>query len=175
MQCPRCNRGLQNRLAGDVYVDVCEQSCGGIWLDQFELKKLDEPHESVGESLLTLQPPDRPALDLTHRLGCPKCPGVVMMRHFASIRRQVEVDECPTCAGFWLDHGELGRIRALFESEAQRIQATEEYFDEIFGEKLAAMRAESAAKLASARKIAHAFRFICPSYYIPGDQDWGAF
>jgi len=24
-------------------------------------------------------------------------------------------------------------------------------------------------------KISNMFRFICPSYYIPGKQDWGAF
>jgi hypothetical protein len=29
--------------------------------------------------------------------------------------------------------------------------------------------------LRKARRIAHAFRFICPSYYIPGKQSWGAF
>jgi hypothetical protein len=29
--------------------------------------------------------------------------------------------------------------------------------------------------LRKARRIAHAFRFICPSYYIPGEQDWGRF
>jgi len=29
--------------------------------------------------------------------------------------------------------------------------------------------------LESARKIANAFKFICPSYYIPGKQAWGAF
>jgi hypothetical protein len=29
--------------------------------------------------------------------------------------------------------------------------------------------------LKKARRIAHAFRFICPSYCIPGEQDWEAF
>jgi hypothetical protein len=28
-------------------------------------------------------------------------------------------------------------------------------------------------ELRKARRIAYAFRFICPSYYIPGEQDWG--
>jgi hypothetical protein len=27
----------------------------------------------------------------------------------------------------------------------------------------------------TAGRIAYTFRFICPSYYIPGGQDWGAF
>jgi hypothetical protein len=36
-------------------------------------------------------------------------------------------------------------------------------------------RAKTMEDLRKARRIAHAFRFICPSYYIPGEQDWGAF
>jgi hypothetical protein len=29
--------------------------------------------------------------------------------------------------------------------------------------------------LKKAQKVAHAFRFMCSSYYMPGEQDWGAF
>jgi hypothetical protein len=29
--------------------------------------------------------------------------------------------------------------------------------------------------LKKAQKVAHAFRFNCSSYYMPGEQDWGAF
>jgi len=37
------------------------------------------------------------------------------------------------------------------------------------------MEAEDQAKLNKVLKISNMFRFICPSYYIPGKQDWGAF
>ena len=40
---------------------------------------------------------------------------------------------------------------------------------------LAVERTKTMEDLRKARRIAHAFRFICPSYYIPGEQDWGAF
>ena len=30
-----------------------------------------------------------------------------MMRHFFSVKRQVEVDECPGCGGFRLDAGKM--------------------------------------------------------------------
>ena len=53
--------------------------------------------------------------------------------------------------------------------------AAEEYFSEVFGGELAAMEAEDQAKLNKVLKISNMFRFICPSYYIPGKQDWGAF
>jgi hypothetical protein len=66
-------------------------------------------------------------------------------------------------------------LRSLFNTEEERHKAADEYFSEVFGDKLAAMQAEDEAKLAKARKISNMFRFICPSYYIPGKQDWGAF
>ena len=98
-----------------------------------------------------------------------------MMRHFFSVKQGVEVDECPSCAGFWLDAGELRQIRGLYETEADRKKAAHEYFDEVFGEELKAQQVENVEKLAKTKRIANIFRYICPTNYIPGRQKWGAF
>ncbi len=175
MKCPACGNQLQQVAAGDVTVDVCKGGCGGIWFDNFELKKFDEPHEEAGQALLEIELAPNVSVDHSKRLNCPKCDGVVMMRHFFSVKKQVEVDECPNCAGFWLDAGELRAIRELFKTEAERHKAAEEYFKGVFGDELAAREAEDQAKVERSRRIANIFRFICPSYYIPGKQNWGAF
>jgi len=175
MKCPACGNLLQETTIGDVTVDICKGGCGGIWFDQFELKKFDEPHESAGEALLDIERDESITIDHTKRLKCPKCDDVVMMRHFFSVKKKAEVDECPGCGGFWLDAGELRKIRSLFGTEEERHKAAEEYFSEIFGEHFAAMKAQNKVQLAKTRKIANMFRFICPSYYILGKQDWGAF
>jgi len=175
MECPVCGNQLQQMTAGDVTVDVCKGGCGGIWFDNFEMKKFDEPHESAGEQLLEIERDESITVDHTKRLKCPKCDDVVMMRHFFSAKKNVEVDECPGCSSFWLDAGELGRLRSLFKTEEERNKAADEYFEEVLGHKLAAMQAEDEAQLNKAKKIANMFRFICPSYYVPGKQDWGAF
>ena len=175
MKCPACSNQLQKMTVGDVTVDVCKGGCGGIWFDNFELKKFDEPHESAGEELLDVECDASTVVDRTKRLKCPKCNDIVMMRHFFSVKKEVEVDECPSCGGFWLDAGELGKICTLFNTEEERHKAADDYFSEVFGDKLTAMCAGDKAKLNKARKIANMFRFICPTYYIPGKQDWGAF
>jgi len=175
MNCPACQNMLQEITVSDVKVDVCKGGCGGIWFDNFELKKFDEPHESAGEELLDIERDPNIMVDHKKRLKCPKCDDVVMMRHFFSVKKEVEVDECPGCGGFWFDAGELGKIRGLYDTEQERHNAVEEYFSEVFGDKLAALEAEDQAKLNKAQKISNVFRFICPSYYIPGKQDWGAF
>src|SRR3989442_11798551 len=67
--------------------------------------------------------PRDPAIqvDFKKRRNCPKCGDVVLMRHYYSKKRGVMVDECPNCAGFWLDAGELEQIR----SEREALQAEE--------------------------------------------------
>jgi Zn-finger nucleic acid-binding protein len=98
-----------------------------------------------------------------------------MMRHYFSVKHKVQVDECPGCAGIWLDAGELGQLRELFESEEARVKAGEEYFQEVFAADIAAAEAENAAKVAKAQKFANMLKWVCPTAYVPGKQKWGAF
>jgi uncharacterized protein len=123
MICPVCDRELKGITAQGLTVDVCKGGCGGTWFDQHELAKVDEVHEPVGEQLLSVARDESVQVDHTQRRGCPKCDGTVMLRHFFGIKHEVEVDECPRCAGFWLDHGELAKIRSQFDSPEEREQA----------------------------------------------------
>ena len=98
-----------------------------------------------------------------------------MRRNFFTSKREIEVDECPGCAGMWLDQGELSTIRSQFTDEKARKEAALEYFDELFGDQLKERATERQEEYERARKTARMFRFICPSNYIPGKQEWGAF
>ena len=146
-----------------ITVDVCKGGCAGIWFDRYELMKVDESHESAGEELSNIEgdPAVLSTIDHTKRLSCPKTPEVVMMRHFFSVN--------------WLDVGELATIRTEFATEEERDQAAAQYFSELFDSELIAAHSETLEDLESAQRIAYIFRFICPSYYIPGKQEWGAF
>lgn len=136
--------------------------------------KVDEAHESTGEALLDISPHKPVPVDHAARRACPKCTDVMMQRHFFSVRREIEVDTCPGCGGVWLDTGELAALRSQFKTEQERKQAADEYFSKLFGEQLEKEAAKGEA-LEGARKFANAFRFVCPSYWIPGKQHWGAF
>ena len=175
MKCPACDNALQEVRVNGITVDVCAGGCAGIWFDNFELQKMDESHEAAGERLLELERNDSVAVNHQQRRACPRCDDQVMMRHFFSVKREVEVDECPGCGGFWLDQGELGTIRTQYASEEYRKQAAHDYFQDVFGEELERMQVESEEKLQKAQRIVRIFRFICPSYYIPGKQSWGAY
>lgn len=174
MQCPACDNPLTQIEAGGVLVDICKGGCGGIWFDNYEFQKFDEPHESAGETLLKIEM-NPGTCDTGSRHSCPKCSGIILSRHFMSVKRKVEIDECPQCGGIWLDAGELGQIRNLFNTEEKRVQAAEKYFSDVFESDLLKVHQESQEKVAQARRFTNMFKYITPSYYIPGKQTWGAF
>jgi len=87
------------------------------------LQKFDEERETAGKPLLNIQRDERIILDKSRKRECPRCAGVKLCRHFFSAKRRVEVDECPGCAGYWLDAGELALIRTEKDQAATADQA----------------------------------------------------
>ena len=96
---------------GSVAVDVCNGGCGGIWFDAFELNQVDEAHEAAGEHLLHIERDPSLQVDYARKRACPRCDGIKLKRHLFNPKIKVQVDHCPNCAGYWLDDGELDKIR----------------------------------------------------------------
>ena len=173
MKCPTCDIDLAQVTIENIQLDVCKDGCGGIWFDRFELEKMDEPHEFTDENLIDVLAIESPVgYDPTLKRQCPKCGDMIMMRHFFSFKKEVEVDHCPKCAGYWLDEGELFKIRKLFESESDRTEATKKYFSDLFDMELSKMKKESEEKAQQAQKIANMFRLISPKHYFDKIKNW---
>jgi len=175
MKCPACGRELQEKKVDDIVVDVCGNGCGGIWFDNYELQRVDEQHEAAGEELLDIEVDNDVKMDYSKIRLCPRCEGQKMVKHFISVKSEIEIDECYKCGGIWLDKGELGNIRKQFTTDEERQNAAKEYLDNQIGPELQKMHSGSESQLEKAKKFAKMFRFICPSYYIPRKQEWGAF
>ena len=111
MKCPACFNALSSTTIGKLTVDVCRGGCGGIWFDAFELQQVDEPQESTGAWLVNVERDPNLHVDPTPKRACPKCDGVKLKRRYFSAKRRIEVDECPGCGGYWLDAGELEKVR----------------------------------------------------------------
>ena len=131
MKCPACDRQLAEVQVGAVVVDICQGGCGGVWFDAFELQRVDEDHEAAGEHLVNIQRDPKRVVDHSRKRACPRCDGVILKRQLFSPKIKVEVDHCPGCAGYWLDAGELEKIRLDQKSAAapkpgQKAQVTSE-------------------------------------------------
>ncbi len=119
MKCPACERFMVEEDFGQVHVDICKNGCKGIWFDWKELSKLNESHEGVGKAMEDAL--NSPRVIDAHRdpLKCPKC-GIPMQTHKYSSAKEVTVDECYACGGFFLDSGELKLIRDQYMNENER-------------------------------------------------------
>jgi Zn-finger nucleic acid-binding protein len=122
-------------------VDACRGGCGGIWFDNFELSRVDEAHERLGEALAALDF-DPNAIILREKRPCPKCAGITMLQHKFSREKLVTVDECPNCGGVWLDGGELAEIRHPVTTAAERKQASQAFFSRLATAELAQLRSQ---------------------------------
>jgi Zn-finger nucleic acid-binding protein len=124
MKCPACDFDLTEMEMGGVKLDTCHGGCGGIWFDAFELQRVDDRNEVATEYLLRIQRNPKKVVDFSRKRACPRCDGVKLKRHFFSALKKVEVDHCPNCGGYWLDAGELEKIRAEKALEAKVAEAS---------------------------------------------------
>ena len=124
MKCPACDFDFTEMEMGGVKLDTCHGGCGGIWFDAFELQRVDDRNEVATEYLLRIQRNPKKVVDFSRKRACPRCDGVKLKRHFFSALKKVEVDHCPNCGGYWLDAGELEKIRAEKALEAKVAEAS---------------------------------------------------
>lgn len=165
MKCPVCENDITSVKAGKVTVDVCDGGCGGIWFDNFELQKFDEPQENATQLLGNITINKAIQIDYSKKRQCPKCDDITMMRHFFSARRKVEVDECPNCGGYWLDAGELALIREEHQSEQEKQMAAERHLDELSKKQLETMLSGDRKETERAKRISHVFSFTSSIRY----------
>jgi Zn-finger nucleic acid-binding protein len=122
LRCPACGHGLVERTVDDLAVDVCDGGCGGIWFDNGEIEEVDDRDEAAGEALARIEGGCASTVDHARKRACPRCEGLLMLKRRFGPRQPVEIDECPGCAGIWLDAGELKAIREAFTGSDERAQ-----------------------------------------------------
>ena len=165
MKCPVCKTEMTEQDFGGVKIDVCKDGCKGMWFDWFELTKLDEKNEGFGETLQEALKYPRANDENRGQINCPKC-SIPMQVHKYQSAKEVNVDECYKCAGFFLDSGELKAIRDNFMSEQEQEAYSEKLLAEIPDYAKALEDVEK--KTARAKAIRNLTKFMRVSYYVSG-------
>lgn len=111
MNCPRCSLPLRDVTPDlempDVHGLGCSQ-CGGHWLSQTDLHRLEQVVDVSWVELRHIPPPELQSELLT----CPRCSPARHLNKVQSDRdRKVVLDACEHCHGVWLDGGELHAIQ----------------------------------------------------------------
>ena len=109
-KCPRCWGALELLDIDGVKIDRCG-SCRGIFLDKYELNRLNALTSEAAECLndgvaghSTIQTPDA-----SKKIKCLRCSSVMQTVNF-SYTSGILIDHCPACESVWLDNGELAKI-----------------------------------------------------------------
>ena len=137
IKCPACGEEMVKVFIPreGINIDVCLNGCGGIYFDNREFKRFDEQHENIDEILETLKGKDFKKVDTDNVRICPVC-GARMVKNYSSIKKEVQVDDCYTCGGKFLDHSELEKIRNEYKTDAERGEATVKFLYETVGSEL---------------------------------------
>ena len=165
MNCPVCQKEMVVEDFGGVSIDVCKTGCKGLWFDWMELGKLDEKNEGLGAALQEALSYDRTNDDSRGQINCPKC-NLAMHIHKYTSAKEVNIDECYQCGGFFLDSGELKAIRENFMSEEER----DAYMQKLLDGSTEFKKAQDDLEKEKARTkaIRNLTKFLRVSYYITG-------
>ena len=126
--CPACGKEMDKVEMHNegLFLDVCLKGCGGIYFDNRELAKFDENAENVVDLSAAYEGKTFQEVDRTMDRVCPKC-GRNFIKNFVSARKEIEIDDCYSCGGKFLDFGELEKMRAQYENTQERVNDVVSY------------------------------------------------
>jgi len=121
IRCPVCQKNMKKVFdpKKGFCIDICVEGCGGIFFDNREYKEYDESHEDAQVIFNEFIDKKYEPVDETVPRYCPSC-GAKMVKNFSSVKLEIQVDECYSCGGKFLDNGELEKIRAEYLNDQAR-------------------------------------------------------
>lgn len=138
LSCPACGKTMEKVFipSQGINIDICTEGCGGIYFDNREFDKFDEKNEDISEILTKIEGKSFISPNETMTRVCPNC-GAKMVKNHSSVKQQIEIDECYTCGGRFLDNSELVKIREEYENNEERDEDIMRYVYQKVGRQLA--------------------------------------
>jgi len=131
IKCPQCGKEMKKIFFPEqgINLDVCVDGCGGIYFDNREFLKFDEKGEDITPLEEIFKDKSFSKANSEQQLECPVC-GAKMVKNHSSAKQEIQVDDCYNCGGKFLNHSELEKIRAEYNSEEERAKdAVKKLFD----------------------------------------------
>lgn len=120
--CPHCQQVMQpvnlvGHYGAKIIVDQCPK-CGGIWFDSLEYAAA-----APGQAA-TIDHVDAEKLRLSQRqhaqpLYCPRDGQLLTQFHDENFPRDIQVESCQHCYGFWFNVGEFQAFQAVQARQPQ--------------------------------------------------------
>lgn len=138
LKCPACGKDMEKVFipTQGINLDICTEGCGGIYFDNREFEHFDEKNEDISKISEKIEGKSFKTVDTTQERFCPNC-GAKMVKNHSSIHHTIEIDECYSCGGKFLDNSELVKIRAEYDTEDERDEDILRYVYKEIGQELA--------------------------------------
>lgn len=138
LKCPACGKDMEKVFipTEGINLDICTQGCGGIYFDNREFENFDEKDEDISAILSKVENKEFEKVDTSAERHCPNC-GAKMVKNSTSVHNEIEVDDCYSCGGKFLDRDELIKIRTEYDTEEQRDEDILRYVYQRVGSELA--------------------------------------
>jgi Zn-finger nucleic acid-binding protein len=114
MICPNDNFEMQqvkilSHYGQPIFLEQCK-GCGGIWFDQAELYSA-RPGEAEKVELMGSEILRTPSIIENHKHVCPKDQAELFRFTDPYFPKDIVVERCPKCDGFWLNRGEFTKYQ----------------------------------------------------------------
>ena len=121
IKCPACGNTMEKIFipSAGINLDICTDGCGGIYFDNREFGMFDESNEDISKILEKVQGKKFAKVNEEMTRVCPNC-GAKMVKNHSSINQAIEVDDCYSCGGKFLDNSELQKIRQEYQNNDER-------------------------------------------------------
>ena len=125
--CPVCGNKMEKIFLEKqkFHIDICLDGCGGIFLDNQELKKIDQPTEDITPILAAIKDKKFKRANEHKTLTCPVCSSI-MIKNKSRFSPNTTIDECYSCGGVFLNNNELFEIRQGSLNDTKRTAEFEE-------------------------------------------------
>ena len=122
IECPACGKTMKKVFLEKqgFIVDICLDGCGGLWLDNRELSKIDNPNENITPIEEAYTNCNFKKVDSLDERICPLCK-TKMVKNNVSAKQEILIDECYSCGGKFFDYKELDAMRAQYENDKDRV------------------------------------------------------
>ncbi len=156
MKCPECLLEMtevktSSHYGNAVVLDQCNK-CGGLWLDELELYRAKLGVAQEIEKELDVQKLRKFTTFEHQSLFCPKDNSQLKLLRDYNFPKNIQVEICPKCRGFWFNYGEFSQFQ---NERIKNSKIREETIDE--KNKREQLNKELGDKIISALKLSHEF------------------
>jgi Zn-finger nucleic acid-binding protein len=128
LNCPACltkteTLSIKSHYEIPIRIEQC-QKCGGIWFNDLDFHKVKIGEASIIENLNRNKLQKFSVVKNTNLL-CPKDNSILIQFKDINFPKEIIIEKCPKCNGFWFNHGEFSSYQNDIKKKGEQAKQKE--------------------------------------------------